>query len=90
MVLFSHTNNSLFEYTNAVIEHKKEGKVKRIFVLLIAILMAMTLVGCNVAPNVPRVTPYVTGGNYNYNTTNRTPILKNPTDKDMIPYTRAR
>lgn len=41
------------------------GKMKRFLVLLIAFLIAFALVGCNVAPNVPRVTPYPTyGGNY--------------------------
>lgn len=34
--------------------------MKKIFVLLLALCIAFALVGCNVAPTVPRVTPYVT------------------------------
>jgi hypothetical protein len=45
--------------------------MKRVFVLFIALLIAFALVGCNVAPNVPRITPYVTNGNY-YNNGGRT------------------
>jgi hypothetical protein len=40
--------------------------MKRVLVLLIAFLIAFALVSCNVAPNVPRVSPYVTNGNGNY------------------------
>ncbi len=40
--------------------------MKRVFVLLIALLIAFALVGCNVAPNAPGVTPYAPNGvNYN-------------------------
>ena len=38
--------------------------MKRIFVLLFALLIAFAIVGCNVRPNVPRVTPYATNGTY--------------------------
>lgn len=40
--------------------------MKRVFVLLIALLIAFALIGCNVAPNAPGVTPYAPNGvNYN-------------------------
>lgn len=32
--------------------------MKKVIVLLMAVLLVSALVGCNVAPNVPRVTPY--------------------------------
>lgn len=43
------------------------GKMKKAVVLLIALLIAFAVVGCNVAPNVPRVTPYATYGGTYYN-----------------------
>lgn len=39
---------------------KTGGKMKKVFILLIALLMALALFGCNITPNVPRVTPYGT------------------------------
>jgi hypothetical protein len=36
--------------------------MKKVFVLLFALLMALALVGCNVAPNTPGVTPYAPNG----------------------------
>lgn len=34
--------------------------MKKVIALLIALVIAFALVGCNVSPNVPRVTPYRT------------------------------
>jgi len=55
------------------------GKMKKAFVLLIALLIAFALVGCNIAPNVPIVSPYVSGGAYG----NRTPSYKNPANAPL-------
>lgn len=71
--------------------------MKKVLVLLMAFVIAIALFGCNIAPNVPRVTPYVTGGTYTNpggtyvvpGTANR-PTLKNAADKDLVPYVRGR
>lgn len=44
--------------------------MKKIVVLLLALCIAFALAGCNVAPNTPIVTPYVTNGTGTYNTNN--------------------
>lgn len=68
--------------------------MKKIIVLFVALLMVFTLVGCNIAPNVPRVTPYVTDGTGNfYNNTNgninpANANLRNPADKYVLPGVR--
>lgn len=64
--------------------------MKKIIVLLMALCIAFALVGCNIAPNVPRVTPYVTNGNGNFynnpNTVNPPNAnLRNPADKYALP-----
>lgn len=40
------------------------GKMKRFLVLLVAVLIVFVFIGCNVAPNVPRATPYPTYSYY--------------------------
>lgn len=58
--------------------------MKKALVLVIGLLMGLTLVGCNVAPNipvVPTVTPYVTNG---YNGYNNAPNTKNNTATNDI------
>lgn len=40
----------------------QEDCMKKALVLIIALLFALVFVGCNAAPNIPGVKPYVTNG----------------------------
>ncbi len=60
--------------------------MKRVFILLITLLITIVLVGCNITPSVPNVTPY-TNGTYNYDNTpygNRTPTYKSPANSPLV------
>jgi hypothetical protein len=39
--------------------------MKRLLLFVVVMIMIFALAGCNVAPNVPGVTPYTTPGTYN-------------------------
>ncbi len=58
--------------------------MKKAVVLILALFIALALVGCNVAPNVPGVTPYTTARVSPYPTT-RVPN----TNPRVSPYTTA-
>lgn len=65
IILFEHNKDCNFNETGPHTGSSSSGgEMKRVFVLFIALLITFALVGCNVAPNVPRVTPYTTNGTY--------------------------
>ncbi len=55
--------------------------MKRTIVLLITLLIVFVLFGCNVAPNVPRVTPYATNGTYYNNAQGNPNNPNNPNNR---------